>query len=67
MSKKLVFICDAKECGAVLVNPGEGFVLTGAIRSTTVEGTPAALLEASTTDELSFCRDCFAKALGLHP
>lgn len=68
MAKKTVFICDGNECGAVLVNPEDGFVLSGVIRTTTITGEATQILTSGSdvTTEISLCRECMAKALGLH-
>jgi vacuolar-type H+-ATPase subunit F/Vma7 len=67
MAKKTVYICDTQDCGAVLVNPQDGFVLTGSVKSTAVTEDPKILLPIPTDgQELSLCRECMAKALGFH-
>ena len=38
MGKKLVYICDIEGCGAILVNATDGYVVTGVIKATTVDG-----------------------------
>lgn len=66
--RKELYICDGidgKECGAVLVDDHDGFVLTGSI-STSLTGNQKVILsppEGST--ELALCRQCFCVKLGL--
>ena len=71
MAKKTVYICDGKDCGAVLVNPEDGFVLTGELTTTTISGEPKVLVASPAVDvgqgtQTSLCRECMAEALGLH-
>lgn len=73
MAKRLVYICDGKDCGAVLVHPDDGFVITGTIRPISLENQAppqVAAPTASTPDtipETSLCKTCMAAALGLAP
>jgi hypothetical protein len=71
MSRKQVFICDGKGCGAVLVNPDDGFVILGEIHKTAMGGDAKVLVSnndapSGATSETSLCRDCLIKALELH-
>ena len=70
--RKEIFICDTAGCGAVLVNPEDGFVIIGEIRNTGVGGDAKVLVSNSTPApnglaETSLCCACICKALGLHP
>lgn len=67
MAKKTVYICDGPGCGAVLVNPEDGFVLAGVLKTTTVEGDAKVLVSSPNESETSMCRECWAKVLGLNP
>lgn len=66
MAKRLVYICDGEGCGAVLVHPEDGFVITGTIKPIAVDGDPKPLVTGSLiepTAETALCRECMAKAL----
>jgi hypothetical protein len=67
MAKKMVFICDGSSCGAILVNPSDGFVLRGSIRATALEeaGALAPLVTTGENEETALCRECMMKALKL--
>lgn len=80
MAKKMVYICDGEKCGTVLVNPDDGFVISGSITNTLAAGDAKVLLAPPpraagagsdpglpTAEPLSLCRECMATALGLHP
>jgi hypothetical protein len=66
LAKKTVYICDGPSCGAVLVNPEDGFVLAGILRTTALENDAKVLISSADT-ETSLCRECMAKVLGLNP
>lgn len=69
MAKRTVYICDTKDCGAVLVHPEDGFVTKGTITTTAIEGEPKVLVSSNeATDdsgETAYCKECMAKRLGL--
>lgn len=73
MAKRTVYICDGKDCGAVLVHPEDGFIITGVIRPITLEGEAVPQVVALTgsqpdlVPETSLCRECMALALNLKP
>lgn len=68
MAKRLVYICDGKDCGAVLIHAEHGYVLTGGVKATLLEaeGSPPYLVSpAKEGEETALCRECLKKALGL--
>lgn len=65
MAKRTVYICDVEACGAVLVHPDDGYVITGVIRPTSLEPADAKDLIAASAGEVSLCRECMLKALHL--
>jgi hypothetical protein len=62
MSKKTVFICDGPECGAVLVNPGDGVVISGKITDTNTDK-PVVLIDGEQKQDVAYCLECLKKAL----
>ena len=68
--KKTIYVCDGKDCGAVLVNADDGFVITGTIRPAVLESAPLISGPPPTvsdpTPEISLCRECLALTLGIH-
>jgi hypothetical protein len=63
MAKRTVYICDTPDCGAVLVHPEDGFVITGVIKTTTIDGEAKVLVGSIVTQEISLCAECFNKAV----
>lgn len=66
MSKKELYVCDNEKCGAILVHPEDGFVITGTIY-TSIVASPTILVAATPEDPKSFCFDCTVQMLGPGP
>jgi hypothetical protein len=74
MAKRTVYICDGKDCGAVLVNAEDGFITVGTIKTTALDGEPKVLVTSAPValegavpappGEAALCKECMAKALG---
>ena len=67
MAKRTVYICDGKECGSILVNPQDGFIIAGTIAAISLSDPKVLVTSVSDSEasEVSLCRDRLEKALGL--
>lgn len=67
MAKRTVYICDGEKCGSILVNPQDGFIVTGTIAAISLSEPKVLVTSVADNDatEVSLCRDCLEKALGL--
>jgi hypothetical protein len=67
MAKKELYVCDSEECGAILVHPEDGFVISGPIYTSIVGDQQKAIVNASLEAPLVFCFDCFVQKMGPGP
>lgn len=71
MGKQVVYICDTPDCRAVLIDPAAGYVVVGVIKATLVDGEKyfvksPGVDSINAAPEVVYCKECFAKLLGLH-
>jgi 2-methylcitrate dehydratase PrpD len=66
--KRDVYICDTEGCGAVLLEPEDGFVLRGALLDSGATGNQQVVLGSTSgdDDDTALCRGCLLNTLDSH-